>query len=69
MVDAQNKQLVRLSGLSRRLGIPISWLREEADAGRIPSLRAGQTLLFDAGAVERTLLSRAAGEQRGAANE
>ena len=31
----------------RALGLPADWLREEALAGRIPCLRAGDRLLFD----------------------
>lgn len=52
-------QLLRLRQLARRFGLSSIWLREEAEAGRIPCLRAGRTLLFDADAVEAALLARA----------
>jgi hypothetical protein len=58
MADGQ-KQLVRLSGLSRRLGLSIRWLKQEADARRIPCLSAEGVLLFDPDAVERVLVERA----------
>jgi hypothetical protein len=53
-------QLVHLSGLAKRLRLPTAWLRAEAEAERIPSLRAGRRLLFNVEAVERVLLDRAA---------
>ncbi len=59
--DAQKNQLLRLSGLSRRLGLPVRWLRLEAEAGRLPHLNAGGTLLFDPDAVEEALRNRAGG--------
>lgn len=56
------EQLVSLRGLSRELKISIEWLKVEADAGRIPCLRAGRKRLFNAEAVRQALLRRAAGE-------
>ena len=47
--------------LARRLRVPVAWLREEANAGRIPHLRAGPRLLFDPEIVEHELLKRARG--------
>lgn len=44
----------------RRFGLSIAWLKAEADAGRIPCMRAGRRVLFDAEAVEQSLLRRAA---------
>ena len=45
--------------MARRLRVTQAWLRDEAEAGRVPHLKAGQRLLFDADAVERVLLDRA----------
>lgn len=45
--------------LERRLGVPASWLLDEAAAGRIPSLRVGWRLLFEPLAVEEVLRERA----------
>lgn len=44
------------------LGVPMSWLRNEADAGRVPCLRAGRRLLFNLAAVKAALLERAAAD-------
>ncbi|HUY89265.1 MAG TPA: hypothetical protein VMV10_11065 [Pirellulales bacterium] len=45
--------------MARRLGITQTWLRAEADAGRVPCLRAGTRYLFAAAAVEKALAERA----------
>lgn len=45
--------------LAVRLGVERGWLIAEAEAGRIPGVRAGRTYLFDVEAVERVLLERA----------
>ena len=37
------------------------WLRAEADAGRLPHIKAGDRYLFDPETVERLLLDRARG--------
>lgn len=46
--------------VANRLGLPENWLRAEALAGRIPSLRVGRRLMFRPEDVERTLAERAA---------
>ena len=51
--------LIPLSRVARRLRVPVGWLRDEADAGRIPCLRAGRVYLCDPLAVETALLERA----------
>ena len=43
----------------RRYGLSIAWLQREAQAGRIPSFKAGRRLLFDPDAVEAALIKRA----------
>lgn len=58
-MDSDNA-LVSLRPLAERLKVSAAWLREEALAGRVPVLRAGRRLLFNARAVERALLDRAA---------
>jgi len=52
-------KLIPLSVTASRLHVPATWLRAEAEAGRIPHLRAGKRLLFDLVVVERILLERA----------
>jgi hypothetical protein len=44
---------------ARLLRVPAAWLRAEAEAGRIPHLKAGRVFLFDPETVERVLLERA----------
>lgn len=56
--------LLSLARMARRLGVTAVWLRCEADAGRVPCLRAGKQYLFAAGAVEAALAERAATERR-----
>jgi excisionase family DNA binding protein len=51
-----------LARLARRLGVTQRWLRDEADAGRVPHLRAGSRYLFSPTAVEEVLADRAAGK-------
>ncbi len=52
---------VNLFQLSRTLKLPLSWLKAEADAGRLPCLRVGRGIrLFDLAAVRRSLAERAA---------
>lgn len=50
---------VSVDELAAWLGVPASWLLEEAQAGRIPSLDAGGRVLFDRYAVECALAARA----------
>lgn len=61
------QRLCTLRELGRRLkryGLTFDWLKTEAEAGRLPCLRAGRRLLFDADAVEAALIARA-GQDRG----
>jgi hypothetical protein len=58
-MNATRPALLPLTHLARYLSAPAAWLREEAEAGRIPHLKAGKTLLFDPDAVEQVLLERA----------
>lgn len=44
--------------LSVALGLPLQWLKREAEAGRLPCLRAGRRLLFDLERVKRVLSER-----------
>jgi hypothetical protein len=47
--------------------LPVSWLRAEALAGRIPCLQVGPRLLFNLGAVLEALAVRAAAGEVGRA--
>lgn len=55
--------LLPLARMARRLRVTGAWLRDEADAGRVPCLRAGTRYLFAPEAVERVLAERAANEK------
>ncbi|MFO0933089.1 MAG: hypothetical protein U1E39_10315 [Planctomycetota bacterium] len=44
---------------ARAVGVPASWLAEEAKAGRIPCLQIGRRRLFNVVAVRRAVLERA----------
>ncbi len=55
----KTQQLVSIGHLARRIGVPVAWLRTEAEAGRLPAARAGDGYLFDLDLVERILLDRA----------
>ena len=48
--------------MARWLRVPVKWLREEAEAGRIPHVKAGRVLLFNPDAVESVLAERAMGK-------
>jgi len=57
--------LLPLSRMSRRLGVTQQWLRAEADAGKIPCLKAGNRYLFNPMAVQEALASKAARTRQG----
>jgi len=54
------KYILTLPELARELRLPERWLKAEADAGRIPHLRAERKYRFNLRAVEHTLAERAA---------
>ena len=58
MVNTQTKLLL-VGPMARRLRVSVKWLRDEAEAGRIPHVRADRVILFDPEDVERVLLERA----------
>lgn len=60
-------RLQPLGTIARALGVPPGWLRREAEAGRLPHLRADQVIIFDAPTVERVLIERA--QQTGPMNQ
>lgn len=49
-----------------RLGVPVAWLRSQAEQGQIPHLRVGRRIVFNVPAVERALLSRTIAETQSA---
>ena len=62
-------ELLSLSRMARRRGIPQQWLREQADAGQVPCLKAGNRYLFNPVAVQEVLASKAAQTRQGGDDE
>lgn len=56
--------LLTLPRMARRLGVTQAWLRAEADAGRVPYLKAGARYLFNPTAVQESLAVLAARSSR-----
>ena len=52
--------LQNLPRAARELHIDAKWLRQEAEAGRLPGLRAGRTWLFRVDVLRDLLADRAA---------
>lgn len=62
MTDAK---LLPLGPTARIFRVPVRWLKAEAEAGRVPCLKADKAILFDPEAVEKVLLERARTGQGG----
>jgi hypothetical protein len=45
--------------MAAQLGVPSQWLREQAEAGRVPGLRAGNRWLFAPEAARAAVLAMA----------
>jgi hypothetical protein len=45
-VSRAKPELLTLRPMAARLGVPAKWLRERAEAGDVPGLRAGNRWLF-----------------------
>lgn len=54
-------RMLPLGAMARVLHVPAKWLRTEAEAGRIPALRAGSRLVFRPDVVVPLVAERAAG--------
>lgn len=57
-------RLLPIAVVARQLFVPVTWLREECEAGRIPCLKAGRRILVDAQLVESLLIERATAGRR-----
>jgi excisionase family DNA binding protein len=49
---------------ANRLGVPVAWLRREAEAGRVTVLHVGRKMLLNPAAIQQQLLSRAAWQDK-----
>ncbi len=54
-IIARSDGLLDATAMAARLQVPVSWLREAARTGRIPSVRVGRYVRFDPAAVERAV--------------
>jgi excisionase family DNA binding protein len=53
--NAETENFLTAEVLAERLGVPESWVRTEARAGRIPSVRLGKYIRFKLSDVEHAL--------------
>ena len=61
----ENKpKLLPLGSMARQLGVTAKWLRAEAEAGKLPHLKAGERILFELNTVKTLLVERAKLEGR-----
>ncbi len=58
-------ELLSMARMARRIGVTQDWLREQADAGRVPCLKAGTRYLFNPVAVQEALATEAAQTRQG----
>lgn len=58
MLGGMQTPLLALLEVADRTNLPATWLRREAEAGRIPCLRIGRRLMFDLAAVLKALTDR-----------
>lgn len=59
-MESRNPQLLSLPALAEVLKLPESWIKTEADAGRIPHLKIGKRYRFNRETVVTVLSQRAA---------
>jgi hypothetical protein len=57
----RGRNLLPLRRMAARLGVPSQWLKEQAEAGKVPGLRAGDRWLFVPEVVSAAVRSMAAG--------
>jgi hypothetical protein len=60
----QKPLFLPLSEMAEVAGVPVAWLRGQADAGKIPSLVVGSRRLFNPAAVEQALLCAAENKKK-----
>ncbi|MBM3967712.1 MAG: hypothetical protein FJ308_22045 [Planctomycetes bacterium] len=62
----RGRDLLPLRRMAARLGVPSKWLREQAQAGLVPGLKAGDRWLFDPVIAADAVRSMASGAKGGA---
>ncbi len=61
--------VLSLPRMARRIGVTQQWLREQADTGHLPCLKAGNRYLFNPEAVEQAVAAKAAEACQGGARD
>ncbi len=56
---SEEAALVSLPDMAERLGVPPLWLKEQAEAGRVPCLRVGRKLMFHTKTAQAAVLAMA----------
>jgi len=64
MSPREQEIYISLRRAATELGVPMAWLKAQADAGDVPSLRCGRMRRFSVTEVERSLQRRADGDER-----
>lgn len=62
------QSIVPIGRMADLIGVRADWLKDQAQAGRIPHLKAGRMLLFNPEAVIAALAEQAARGGEGASN-
>ena len=61
---SDERTFISIQRMATRLGVPRNWLIREIEAGRVPHLKAGRTVLLNPDLVEQALLQQAEQSQR-----
>ena len=67
VAEAKAPRLVDANAAAEMLGVPVSWVRQEARAGRLPHVPLGRYVRFEPAALEAWWRARGRGPQRGRA--
>jgi hypothetical protein len=59
--NVEGCELLPLRRMAARLGVPCRWLKEQAEIGAVPSLKAGKRFLFSPHAVRCVISAMAEG--------
>ena len=63
-VDRDTQSFKSAEATAKQLGVPLAWLRAQAESGDIPSLRVGRRVLFNLPAVKDALLERSSRDRQ-----
>ena len=63
MLTEEPETYVSLRRAAMRLGVPMGWLKGQADAGQVPHLKCGRMRRFNVAEVELALQRQSSQEQ------